>query len=240
MYQFTPRELSGLGVWLDAMDYSTLTFSTGNDISAVRNKGNAGVSNFAQSTASLQPLYVNSAINSRPAIQFYDDSTAKRLVIADESALDYTAFTIFNVFQRVTDLGATEVISSKWTASGSLREHQTLINSGDQVSLGVSSNGSATAFAAASSTISTGTPVLSMHHIDGSSAYTERVGTIQGTTGTGTVFNGTSGYSVGDLVGGSAPFAGYIGEHLFFKRNLTSVEKVRIRNYLAVKWGLVI
>lgn len=64
---FSPKDLSGLALWLDANAPGSITLATGvsqwNDLS-----GNAR--NFTQSTGSQQPSYVQNVLNGKPVVQF--------------------------------------------------------------------------------------------------------------------------------------------------------------------------
>lgn len=81
--QFDPRNISGLALWLDAGDASTITFNNSN-VSQWRDKSGSGLSpNATQSVAISQPAFTTSAINGRPAIDF---ATARSLTFASSTA----------------------------------------------------------------------------------------------------------------------------------------------------------
>jgi hypothetical protein len=65
---FSPSDLSGLILWLDANNAGSITQS-GGTVSQWSDLSVNGA-NFAQSTGSLQPAYTASAINSKPGITF--------------------------------------------------------------------------------------------------------------------------------------------------------------------------
>ena len=65
---FSPLEISGAVLWLDATDEINFTFNGGN-IETWSDLSPAG-NNITQTTAGLQPLFVESAINSQSAVRF--------------------------------------------------------------------------------------------------------------------------------------------------------------------------
>jgi len=66
---FSPLDISGLKVWLDASDASTIT-KDGGDAVSVWNDKTTEANDFAQATGSDQPLWVDSVLNSLPVIRF--------------------------------------------------------------------------------------------------------------------------------------------------------------------------
>lgn len=66
---FDPRSISGLSLWLDAGDASTITLN-GSNVSEWRDKSGYGSPAASQATAALQPAYTASAINGRPGVSF--------------------------------------------------------------------------------------------------------------------------------------------------------------------------
>ena len=66
---FLPTDVSGLKVWLDASDASTITKDGGDAVSAWDDKTTES-NDFAQATGSDQPLWVDSVLNSLPVIRF--------------------------------------------------------------------------------------------------------------------------------------------------------------------------
>lgn len=239
-----PSTLPGLVVWIDAQDSSVFTFSTGNDIVGVRNKGNAGAGNAAQSTGSLQPLYVASAINGQPAIQFYDDGTAKTLEISDSAAFDFagSGYTYFSVVQRVQDLGV-EVVHCKWTTTGNQREWMHRISGTDKSVNFYSVNGTLEIGPSSTSSMLVGVPCITYGTWDNSAAvigtsYNNETAVTTG--GITAVFNGTSPYIIGAHTSTSAPLAAYVGELLFFNRILTVAEINGVLAYLEAKWGIAL
>lgn len=233
-------QIPNLAIWLRAESAGDFTFSTGADVSAWVNRGNAG--NAVQASAPLQPLRVASAINGRPAVQFYDDSTAKLLSIPDGAALDYTRYTLFTVFQRVTDLAAVERIAGKFstTTPANAREHSMLLLTTDEVQGNQSIDGNPGVGFASASTTAIGTPYIATIGYDGTNGTTWLNNTAGTSAAVGNPFQGTSPFHIGAIDGGGQPFAGYIGEVLFYTRALTAAERKQVHAYLSAKWRIAI
>ena len=118
--RFTPKEIPNLAIWLDAQDYSTLTFNS-TTISQWRDKsGNAN--HASQGTAINQPKYVAQAINGWPSLQgFHDGSNRSLLSINDAPSLDFNAYTLCCVFSRVSNPGAEEPLVCKYNGTAEFR-----------------------------------------------------------------------------------------------------------------------
>lgn len=236
-----PTDYAGLAVWLDAQDAGTLTFNSGR-ISQWGDKSGKG-NHVANGNASQQPLYVGAAINGKPAIQFRDDGTFKFLSVADNATLDYTNFSCFAVIKRVTDLGATETICGKYAENSpaNQREFRIIVSSGDTAQcLGSTGGTTINANAGAPDTLNTTNPVI----IDASLASgTLSAQVNNGTAGTASlasIFNGTASFYLGCRDVGAEPFAGHIGEVIFYTSALSAGQRTAILGYLSNKWGVAI
>lgn len=241
--RFTPREISGLTIWLDAQDTSTLTFNS-TTVSQWSDKSGKG-NHATQGTALAQPKYVASGIGGRPALEGrHDGSNASQMAITDNASLDYTAFTHFTVFQRVSDMGAQEHISGKYSTSGNRREHRIYVDNSDRPSCIVSpdgtSVGTSTPFL---SGVGTGTPyILKGGFSGGTTSVRINNGAPATATTAATVYNGTANVELFSRDGASLlePYAGRIGEVLFFSRALSEGERLAVLSYLAGKWGVAV
>lgn len=235
----------GLTVWVDATDYQTINESAGR-VSAWKDKSGKG-NDFVQATGALQPLYVASAINGLPAIQGRDDGTTKQLRCNDNTNLDYTEFTSFVVISRVADLGAIEYIAGKFDPGSSAREHAVQITAADAAGCIVSAVGSASlGTATASGTIALATPTIiqARFSLGEGLTSTQLKQTSTGTLATSAIFAGTAPYTLLSIKNGATesqePFAGYLGEHLFYNRALNNIERLHNINYLSKKWKISI
>lgn len=239
----SPAQIGNLVQWLDAQDAGGFTFSTGTDVSQWNDKSGNG-NHMVQATGSAQPLYNAATINGRPAVQFYDDSTFKQLACADNATMDYTALTAFIVVQRVSDLGAIEILYGKYATTSAIREFYVGISVGDAPTFTYSNDGTATAAASAGALMSIGTPYIITAQLTGtggtSSCSLNNANTGGGTI-TGSIFNGAAPLVMGSInAGGALPASVHYGECLFYKAALTAAEIAQVHAYLSSKWGIAI
>ena len=245
----TPTDISGLIAWYDAQDASTITMDGSNLVSQWSDKS-SNANHVTQSTSANKPKYVYSAINSLPALQGYHDGTNPScLSITDNSSLVFSNYTIFTVFQRVTDRGTLEDIVAKYaTVSGSNREFIHQISSGDKITLTQSRDGTATfnvSAQVASPTTVVGNPILSFARFDNTanslSVGMWYLGTKYTNSNTQTdIANTVSPLSLfcrldSTIIDG---IAGYIGEVIIFDSALSTADQLAIWQYLDQKWNL--
>lgn len=239
--RFTPQQLPGLALWLDAQDPSTLVKDGSNRVSQWNDKsGNAN--HAVQVTGGLQPLYVASAINGFPSIQFRDDGSAKLISAADSVSLNYTAFSLFTVLRRHTDVG-TEVALGKWseTSPSAQREFRLLIASDDTVILACSAAGTSTnAQPATVSTLSLNSNYILDGLYDGTNVKIAINNGTQASAALASIYNGTSPFHIGARDGASNPAGAYCGEILFYAQTLSLGQRASVLQYLSTKWGIVI
>lgn len=238
---FKPSNQSGLGVWLDASDLSTLTFN-GSTISAWANKGNTGAGNAVQATTSAQPLYIASSINSLPALRGRHDGTnPSQLLITDSAALNYTTFEMFVVYKRNTDLGAIEMIGGKYAVTGNQREMRVLISASDQLAVAAGTDGTAGTLAQATfgSAAALNTPYVANGRYDATNLIVQQNNGTAVTAALASIFAGTVGFSVFSRDTTFAdPAAIDLSEILFFTAIRTVSERTQINNYLSAKYGI--
>jgi len=239
---FNPKSIPGLAVWLDAQDAGSFTYSTGSDVSAWADKSGNG-NNAVQATGARQPLYVASGINNRPVVQFYDDATSKQLRIPNAGTLTYNPFSCYAVIRRLTDLTSNERIFGPWDITASQRAFSMLVNNIDQLSCLISTTGGAAAGSAAvaSPTIAINTNYIIDTGYTGTSVQAGVNGGTLTSTVVGAPFAATGGIMIGanEAAGGyTEPFAGYIGEILFYTASLTAAQRATVIRYLFTKWGV--
>ncbi len=242
--KFNPAALPGLSIWLDAQDYGSLTFNS-TTISGWADRSGKG-NHAAQATAIAQPLYVASGINGKPALEGrHDGSNASQLSIADNASLDYASYSHFAVIQRKTDLNSSEHIGGKYTTTSNLREHRGYIESTDYATEVASPDGTSggLSFVSVSTTLSLNTPyILSGRFEPGLTSARVNNGSPTTQSLPASIYNGSAGYELFSRNGGSRvePFAGRIGEYLFFTRALNESERQAVLSYLSGKWGIAL
>jgi hypothetical protein len=125
-----PRTITGLELWLDFNDSSTLTLS-GTSISEARDKSGKGWK-AVQATGANQPTLTSSAINGKSAATF--DASNDNLTIASFPAItQVTAFAVYyrnwstNIYRAIAGMnyGATAGMSLFLTAQAAQNDWQT-------------------------------------------------------------------------------------------------------------------
>lgn len=237
---FRPSNLANLALWLDATDISTFTFSAGTDISAWADKSGTG-NNASQATANQQPLRAASGINGMPAVQFGDDDTNKLLSCADHASFNYTTFSLFVVFMRLTDTGAGERIAGKTSINSpaTSREFSLMVGGTDVLNCTVSTNGTNETVVTAPGTVAINTPIIADTTYN--STVTQYQNGAAGTpSGSLTLFQGTSPFHIGSRDGAIGGMRGYIGEILFYNSALTAAQRTLVMRYLSAKWKITV
>lgn len=115
---FTPGSLSGLTLWLDADNPTSITQS-GGKVSQWVDQSPTGAT-FTQATAGLQPAYVASGIGGKPSLSFSGSSTGSGILVdtgTNQFVGDGTApFSIWTVVQPGT--AAAFIVFAEFHATG--------------------------------------------------------------------------------------------------------------------------
>lgn len=238
---FAPTDLTGLVIWLDATDISSLTFN-GSNISQWQDRSGRG-NHAIQGTAINQPKYVAGAINGVPALEFRHDGTnGSQLTVNDSASLDYTEFEAFTVIRRVADRNNTETILGKLNGHGSAHEFRLFIaGTGDLLQNAASPDGGSVnlkAVTVTSPAAALATPYLVHGRLTQGTLYASLAGQQAPTTSLASVFNSTAPFRIGSVGGAGEPLAGQIGEVLFFTRSLNATERQSVTSYLRGKWKI--
>lgn len=242
---FDPRSISGLELWLDFSDSSTVTLS-GSTISQVNDKSGKGWA-AVQATGANQPTLTTNAINGRSVASF--DGSNDQLTVASFPAI--TALTAFAVAYR------------DWTSRTAYR---TLVafNIASTSGIGVFVHASGTVFDWQADDLllygngfSTGRAPRSIGPLGGQSANAPLVlSGVLSSTSSGLWRNGTSistrvnttgnvNVASGTLrIGAESASADYsdykIAEILLYTTTLTSTQIKSVERYLGSKYGITI
>lgn len=220
---FSPDDVSGLELWLDADDATTFTFSSSTLVSQWDDKsGNSR--HVSQSTVSKQPSR-SSTYGSRTGVNFFGPSAQiMRTASATTLTQPYTMFAVSAI------LGSTR-------SAARLFAHYSTI--GVQFVHGeVSANYSAyagTAFVASGSVPSTGVLQQGTAYINGSSSYTRSNGSAGSTGNAGS--NSLDLATIGASGNNSNYFTGDIAELLVYSGTLSTSDRDAIEAYLKDKWS---
>ena len=241
---FQPIDITGCQLWLDGADGSTITFSSGSNVSVWTNKGIVSTTATPTRGASANQItyvtvdgYPGVYINNNGSVG-YNASTYSQLTIQSnfQNTADYSIFAVVNL----SNVAAGELQTIYGNARGASGETRTP-NFGAGATLEFNFDG--TNRIISSSFIGSGR--LQTALISSSSAltaYTNATAYASNTNGFTRVST-----DVGPLpiIGGAfgsgndARFAnGYFHEILFYNSVLTTAQRQQIEGYLAHKWGL--
>lgn len=256
---FNPKSISGLSLWLDASDASTITLN-GANVSEWRDKS-GGSPNASQATAASQPAYTSSAINGRPAVDF---NSNRSLVFASSTAsFNYlhnsTGGTIFMVVRpgATSDPNAYRPFltnhgdSSANTGVGFVFDDRAAgFNRNNMliatVNRGVAGQQTAAVLANNFFTTANAYCVLSVAFDCGNATASSRLrvylnGTANGTTNTSTnaaaTGNASQNMTIGSIGGGTEAA---VAEMLFYQGVLGASQRVAVERYLAKKYGIAV
>jgi hypothetical protein len=252
---FLPTDISGIKLWLDAADTSTITLS-GSQVTQWNDKSGNGY-NFAQSTAGNRPLSGTRTINSKNVIDF--DGTDDRLVNSNAKSVwtfmhsaDSTFFwagvtdtTNLDVYLMGDGIGTGS--QRAWemglTATGLLTASvMNGINGGSVGTvMGTDSTTSYTTspfYASLKSSPSAATASRGFFRYknganEGSNAYTASA---SGSDSPNDMSIGMTYYPTNTTWYG--PFNGGMGEIIVYNSVLSDADMTRVQNYLAAKWGM--
>lgn len=255
----SPITISGLGLWLDAADSSTLSIS-GSNVTQWRDKsGNSR--HFSQATSGSQPFLIESSLNSLPIIRFSNKFLSNSgFPLYNTTSSGFSFFTVFNTTNINTQTG---LFTQAWNGQnyteseiGFSYSTGPIYASNNYGSIGLHrGNGAVTE--TASNTIANNTTYV-YGGVAGSSGVTPTsvVLTLNGTQVTSVDFNagGSNGfysptqypvYSNAVYIGARNDrgtinnyLAGDIAEVIFYPYALSTTQRQVIEGYLAWKWGL--
>jgi len=221
---FNPKSISGLAMWLDAADSSTLTLDAG-AVSEWRDK--AIGSTFVQTTPNNRPG--QTTINGKNALLF--DGSNDTLSCANP----FTTYPLSMFFvQRIvahTNFGMTYTVGAE--NNFNLRQNGTTGLSQFQMPLTapISSTELSTTAAQLISVVFESTAVNSVGYINNAAL------TITSSSFSQPTLSGT--HHIGTRAGGF-PMNGFIGEILIYSKTVSTLERSRISQYLGKKWGITV
>ncbi|MBI1324385.1 hypothetical protein GC170_14535 [bacterium] len=237
--RFSPRNISGLQLWLDATDGASITLDGSGNVSQWNDKSDNG-RNVAQSISGDRPAYLTgsdaNSINGRPVLSS-DFAVVKRLVLLNTNMLNNkTGATLFSVFRQV---------AGSAVASGPFNCYYGSNNTDRRFTTQVSSNNVAvrksagTADSTVTTTITNGVVTRLWARLNlGTAVFDANVNGVA-TTGTSPAAGtySSDGDSIQILCQGNQVWRAYTGEILFYDRPLSGSEITLIENYFRSKWG---
>lgn len=237
---FSPTTISGLGLWLDAADYSTFTLS-GNNVTQWNDKsGNSR--NFANPTTTSQPVYESNTFNGKPCISTIINKFLYRSASTMGTLASGSTFSIFVVGE--TDFTyAWSIFFTNWfDLGGSSPVARFHCSFRDNVT------NKLTLYANGALQSSTGSTATNTRYVacfvyagNGATCTSSLNGAASTFTGTVNLPNsstfGTSIFSVGD--GRNLNYTcKRIAEVIMYDRALTTTERQSVETYLMNKYGI--
>lgn len=238
---FSPTDIPGLALWLDAADASTVSLDVSNNVEEWRDKSGNG-RHFQREFATQRPAYSLASINGLNSI--YYDGVNDVLTRASEAWAYSYPLNIFVIFRAVA---FTPAYSSLWDfysdPGGGTGSHTGLIKSnGKSAIYTTATNGTQPNYDGTGAlTYSTGVTNLFSAAIGATNSITSRGNLAADGSGTGTWTLRTNvGASVVEI-GASSKFTRYnewrIGEFLVYSGSMSTGVRDSIELYLKNKWN---
>ena len=223
----SPTDISGLQLWLDANDTNTITLNAGTTVSSWNDKSGNGY-HASQSTATNQPTYTYSALNSKNVVRFDggDELTALDSVVTGST--NRTVFVVFNSTGGGTRYGVTLGDSTSTGQSfGISQEIGVRVNSGYR-----------TWTTAVDSTHAIVTIVLDGTSTTDLSAWKNGSSLTTNLTSARTL-NTAAGFIVGNGTAGGE-LSGDVAEIIVYNSALSTSDRESVESYLSSKWGIAL
>jgi len=249
---FSPNQISGLAVWLDAADDSTVTLN-GSTVSEWRDKS-GNQRHFAQSTAASQPEYVSGGQNGKSLIRNATNKFLRResggSVLSESlSYLGQTTHTIF-IAWNPNALSASNYIFWAWNPADSVNDRLQLTGPSASGANGLYTIDSG-AFTNSRLTTTANAFTVAVPHVvtfrrDGSAFASWGNGNNIGTATRGSAaavdYSGTFGLFTDVQANGNAGVsaAGDLYEVICYDRAVTDAERQSIERYIGTKWSIVV
>ncbi|MFT6631407.1 MAG: hypothetical protein ACJAS4_001356 [Bacteriovoracaceae bacterium] len=245
---FSPTDLSGLSLWLDGSDQTSMFSNTDcssnvvtvtNDpVKCWRDKSGNGLHAIE---ATNPPKYDSLVQNSLSGIKFLDEI----LKVPDHTSLDGgSAISVYMVYQETSKDNVIRTLLDK--SFSSQRTIQTYLGNSDKV-INFTDDGATTSKTSYIFTSPVNTPELVSLEITNSGQTMMRDGSndissldVASFPSTGSTVIETAGeLKIGNsTVGSSSYLNGHVMEILYFDRELTAQEKLDVDAYLKLKWDL--
>lgn len=250
---FTPKNISGLGLWLDASNTSSLTFN-GNTVSEWRDLSGNG-RHYSQSTAAQQPNGTGRTQNSRRVLDFSEGqglagNAAARTIARDIGGITILAACKTDNVSTVPPSGGLRMFF--FASNNAVSSRSALFVQTFPFEFRVGGRRlDADAFSSVGGAVTSSASVLSgVIDYTNSDAFVFLNGTSLAsntsflTTGntqdtdSGATAVGASTDANGSVTGNQLD--GFIGEVCVYPRALNSQERLTVERYLGAKWGITV
>jgi len=258
---FSPRSISGLYLWLDGADSSSVTLNSGN-VSQWRDLS-GGSRHFSQSSSGAQPVYTSAGQNGKNCLTF----DASRRLVSDSAASAWAFFSdgtslydAYIVYRTAAGSTTIRTILATGNSSRNVRSmffwHDHRSGQNNNVFFEITTTGANASDHLIGNRRITGlaADVMRIARLTGdpsNATQANKMGLTVGTTAGTSIDTATGAPSAGDptftLTIGSLSntsqsfgFSGVICEIIIFSRSsvLSAGERSSVSNYLTRKWGL--
>jgi hypothetical protein len=229
---FDPTSITGNVLWLDAADTSSMTFSSGSNISEWRDK--SGLGNHATGTNS--PVLTASAINSYQAIVTSSSSSNYFTGAVSVTGSNVTVFSVAKTTRVQPSAGSDQRLVSLASTGADFNTSTVVIalfNQRDSSEIKTFRGG-----AFAGRTITQNVPFQAVSKYDGVNGTLWKDGVLGGSSESTGTFSITK-YGIGNQANPSGEYwNGAIGEVLVYNIALNDTHRQTIEGYLATKWSI--
>ena len=231
---FTPRQIPGCSLWMDAADSSTMTQSSGY-ISAWTSKGNNALS-FTQSTSTKQPLFVSNV---------YNRNSVVRCINPGDPVVNVNITTVNNAVLQTGASFCIFIVHNPTIANGSPFCFQN--GGGNRIACHLTENGNVVfdtpnvrlTYAAPGNYLTSGLKLDVFWSVANAINYrASGTATASASAGPSTWTDGTLTFGSFTPTQASYYYQTDIGEIIWFNTAITLAQVQQIESYLAQKWGL--
>lgn len=236
---FTPFEISGLSLWLDAYDSSSISFSSGSTISQWTDKSGNGyhaVPNVGSGT------YSSTGLGGLPTVGITSTGYMKSSVPAGTFASNITLFVIF----QKTGANNTydTVVTRTGGALGNIPSPIDYYITGTTASRLIGNGTASGGYTVTDTVFRTTTPTMYYVNVASSAPtkWNEGLnGVVAQTTTAATTYGDTATYVyIGSRGDTTTKMTGNISEIIMYNTTLTTQQRQQVEGYLSKKWGITL
>lgn len=230
---FAPSDVSGLVLWLDADDASTLTDDGAGECSLWEDKSASGFD--VSASGAQRPTITSSAVNSRTALSF--NGSSNRIGRAADTQIvgaSDGSFTMFAVALSDVTSGSRQIVCGD---DGAGDRHPQFLRTSGSTAQSIVFSGSSAANDAGP-TITTATAYILEAVSDGSSieCLVDGVGA-GGSTARASQNTGAGPVDIGARPGAADLWDGYVCEVVAYNSAISTSDRASVRSYLSSRWG---
>ncbi len=224
---WTPAAVSGMTLWLDSTDATTITKDGSNKVSLWKDKSGSG-NNATQSDAAKQPTYSATASGGKAALSFVGESAQNMVIPSAAFSKKGTSFVVWKADAEPKAFNALICATNhvSWFDSNKVRTGIDKDTYEFTSSTAISSTNLNNVYIAVADSAATGYK----YYLNGNSL--AKIDTSLASLA------GTS--HIGARGGATLPLTGKISEIIYISGSVSDVDRQKIEGYLANKWGITV